>query len=168
MSLVIFGEDQLKQPQNINCMVIWYVLVETGQGAMYLHWSTSLCASSLLLIIGATIPQAPASKARLWISLLKQAWNHFWQLWLACKLAQKCGIGELANLHLKLASLRGGVKSLQTCVEWRCGKLARETRHLISAGVLSATRTIGKQAGNFSRRCRHSKDVRSSRRPAPS
>ena len=38
-------------------------------------------------------------------------------------------------------------------------------KHLMRAGVLSATRTIGKQSGNFSSRCKHSNDVRSSNRP---
>merc|ERR1711971_1500638 len=66
----------------------------------YLHWSTSLWASCLLLIMGGTMPQAPASSAR-----------------------------------------------------------------LMRAGVLSATLTIGKQAGNFYNRCKHSNDVRSSNRP---
>ena len=38
-------------------------------------------------------------------------------------------------------------------------------KHLMRAGVLSATRTMGKQAGNFSSLCKHSNDVRSSNRP---
>ena len=75
----------------------------------------------------------------------------------------------LVSLQTCTKSLQDNVKVWKACkLAWKCGKLARETRNLISAGVLSATRTIGKQAGNFSRRCRHSKDVRSSRRPAPS
>ena len=98
-----------------------------------LHCSTSIWASSFVLIIGATIPQAPASSARLYSR---------WLFYIELKSSKFCSAGIF---------------------KWSL--FDQFMPDLISAGVLSATRTIGKQVGNFSSRWTHSNAVRSSSRP---
>ena len=132
-----------------------------------------------MLIMGATMPQAPAFKARLRKGRLSdfvpEGWLFYiWtielfgdcknkatdQSWSVVRYPDHWEAGRVFCLFLFCCFV------VCVFVYSLCFVLCiMYITHLMRAGVLSATRTIGKQAGNFSNRCKHSNEVRSSNRP---